>query len=215
MRRAAPRPVVTAALALTALFGSVGVDCGLGRATSALAQETSRRTPIVTAVARVRDSVVNLQGPKFVPPDAEEVRGGGLRQVNGMGTGVIIDERGYILTNHHVIDGVREIEVTLADKTSFRGRLIAHDEQTDLAILKIDAGKMLPTMPLGVSSDLMEGEPVMAIGNAMGYSHSVTRGIVSALHRNIPLTETQSYHDLIQTDTAINPGNSGGTAAQH
>jgi serine protease Do len=88
--------------------------------------------------------------------------------------------------------------------------LIAHDAKTDLAIIKIDVGEPMPVIRLGTSRDLMEGEPVIAIGNAYGYTHTVTRGIISALHRPIEVSETQSYRDLIQTDASINPGNSGG-----
>jgi serine protease Do len=89
-------------------------------------------------------------------------------------------------------------------------RLVAHDPATDLAVIKIDADKPVPVIRIGTSSDLMVGEPVVAIGNAYGYEHTVTRGIISSLHRPVEVNEKQKYLDLIQTDASINPGNSGG-----
>jgi serine protease Do len=127
-----------------------------------------------------------------------------------MGTGVVLDGRGYILTNHHVIDGVKKIQVTLADGQKTVASVVAHDAATDLAIIKIPVDKPLEVIPIGISSDLMIGEPVIAVGNAYGYEHTVTRGIISALHRNVRVSDTQDYEDLIQTDASINPGNSGG-----
>ncbi len=126
---------------------------------------------------------------------------------------MIIDPRGYILTNHHVIDGVKKIEVTLANgknKETVIASRVAHDTKTDLAIIKINAGRKLPVITIGTSGDLMIGEPVVAIGNAYGYEHTVTRGIISELHRAVQVSDSQNYHDLIQTDASINPGNSGG-----
>jgi len=132
------------------------------------------------------------------------------RRVNGMGTGVVIDGRGYILTNYHVVEGVQRIQVTLADGNMLIARVIKHDPGTDLAIIKVDAADELPVIAIGTSSDLMPGEPVMAVGNAYGYEHTVTRGIISALHRAVQVSDAQFYDDLIQTDASINPGNSGG-----
>src|SRR5688500_1345306 len=126
-----------------------------------------------------------------------------------MGTGVIIDDRCYVLTDDHVVEGVQKIQVTLAERASYVARSGSHDPTTDLAIIKMDC-KELTVIEIGTSSDLMTGEPVIAVGNAFGYEHTVTRGIVSALHRTVQVTETQSYEDLIQTDASINPGNSGG-----
>lgn len=167
-----------------------------------------RMTPIVRAVQGARPSVVNIQGQKSVPDDKGPV--GSTRLVNGMGTGVVIDPRGYVLTNFHVVDGVRQIRVTLDDGTTDIARIVAHDKRTDLAVIKISVGRPLPTIAVGKSSDLMPGEPVIALGNAYGYEHTVTRGIVSALGRDVQVSDTQAYDDLIQTDASINPGNSGG-----
>jgi serine protease Do len=127
-----------------------------------------------------------------------------------MGTGIVIDERGYIVTNYHVVEGVARIQVTTAVGKTVLADLVAHDGKTDLAIIKINTDEPIPVIRIGTSHDLMTGEPVLAIGNAYGYTHTVTRGIISALHRPIEVSETQSYPDLIQTDASINPGNSGG-----
>lgn len=170
-----------------------------------------RRTAIVEAVEKVRDSVVNIQGRKIVRAEPTEVGNNEpFRQVNGMGTGVIVDARGYILTNYHVVENVETIQVTLSDRSNFVARLVSNDSVSDLAVIKIDVGRPLPVIPCGVSSDLMPGEPVIALGNAFGYEHTVTRGIISSLHREVQVSATQKYHDLIQTDASINPGNSGG-----
>ena len=127
-----------------------------------------------------------------------------------MGTGTIIDERGYILTNYHVVSDVRRIEVTLDDGRGCMAELVAYDAAADLAVIKIPATKPLPVIRIGTSADLMEGESVIALGNAFGYEQTVTRGIISALGRDVQVSDTQSYDDLIQTDASINPGNSGG-----
>ncbi|GIW96249.1 MAG: serine protease [Pirellulaceae bacterium] len=177
-----------------------------------LAASSLRRSAIVRAVEQAKPSVVNIHGRKVVRTDPRQVVNNpdAVRQVNGMGTGIIIDERGYILTNYHVVDGVRDIKVTFADDNTVSARLVAHDPQTDLALLKIDVGDPLPVIRIGTSSDLMTGEEVIAVGNAFGYTHTVTRGIISALHRAVQVSDQQFYSDLIQTDASINPGNSGG-----
>jgi serine protease Do len=180
--------------------------------TTAAASEL-RITPLVKAVQTARPSIVNIHGEKLVAPDFTPGAAPGTdnrRRVNGMGTGVVIDERGYIITNHHVVDGVRRILVTTAEEETHVAQLISHDPRTDLAIIKIEAGKVLPVIRIGTSSDLMPGETVVAVGNAFGYEHTVTQGIISALHRSVQVSDTQSYDDLIQTDASINPGNSGG-----
>ncbi|HJQ79473.1 MAG TPA: trypsin-like peptidase domain-containing protein [Lacipirellulaceae bacterium] len=170
-----------------------------------------RLTPVVRAVRQARPSVVSIQGQKTVASSVESVSGADTtRQVNGMGTGTIIDERGYILTNYHVVSDVRRIEITLDDGRGYTADLVAYEAATDLAVIKIPAPKPLPVIRFGTSSDLMEGESVIALGNAFGYEQTVTRGIISALGRDVQVSDTQSYDDLIQTDASINPGNSGG-----
>jgi serine protease Do len=173
----------------------------------------SRRNAIVEAVERVRGAVVNIHSERTVhSPAADEVfsHGPTPNRVNGMGTGVIIDPRGYIVTNQHVVEDVNVIRVRLSDGTTYNARVLTRDQESDLALLKIDASRPLPTMPMGTSSDLMVGETVIAIGNAYGYEHSVTVGIISAIKRDVTLNKEISYKSLIQTDASINPGNSGG-----
>lgn len=170
-----------------------------------------RRTATVRVVESARPSVVNIRGEKTLAPDDEGYRPGeGPQRVKGMGTGVIIDERGYIITNHHVVEGVRRILVTLASEKTYTATLVSHDARTDLAVIRIQTSEKLPVVNIGTSSDLMPGEPVIAVGNAYGYEHTVTCGIISALHRTVQVSDTQNYQDLIQTDASINPGNSGG-----
>lgn len=168
-----------------------------------------RITPIVHAVQDASPSVVNIQGRKSITETTDGAPSPS-RQVNGMGTGVVIDSRGYILTNQHVVDGVQRIHVTLAGGQTYTAQLVAHDQETDLAIIRIRTPKPLPVVHFGTSDDLMAGETVIAVGNAFGYENTVTTGIISALHRNVQVNETQQYLDLIQTDASINPGNSGG-----
>ncbi|MCA9228796.1 MAG: trypsin-like peptidase domain-containing protein, partial [Planctomycetales bacterium] len=169
-----------------------------------------RRTPIVAAVQNAAPSVVSIHGRKMLmSPDHYAPTDTG-KEVKGMGTGVVIDPRGYIITNFHVVDGVERIHVTLEDRRTTVARLIERDPTTDLAVIKIDMPDPLPVIPTGTSADLMCGETVIAIGNAYGYEFTVTRGIVSALHRTVQVSDEQQYRDLIQTDASINPGNSGG-----
>eukprot|EP00913_Durusdinium_trenchii_P023377 g21955.t1 len=127
-----------------------------------------------------------------------------------MGTGIVVDSRGYIVTNHHVVDRVDSLRVTLFDGSTYTATVVSYDRKHDLAIIKIKPSKPLPVMKMGTSSDLMLGESVFAVGNAFGYENTVTSGIVSALSRDVDVNEEQSYKNLIQTDASINPGNSGG-----
>lgn len=171
---------------------------------------SKRYTPLVSAVESCRDSVVNLRGRKTVPVDPNNASSKDTKQVNGMGTGVVIDSRGYVLTNYHVVEGVKTIEVTTSQREKTTATLLAHDPETDLAILKIKTKKPLPPITIGSSSDLMLAEQVIAVGNAYGYEHTVTLGIISSLRRTVQVNDDQIYRNLIQTDAAINPGNSGG-----
>jgi serine protease Do len=125
----------------------------------------------------------------------------------GTGSGVIISADGYIVTNHHVVDGAEEVTVTLADQRELKAQVVGRDAKTDLAVLKVEAKEPLPVAPLGDSEALRVGDWVIAIGNPFGLSHTVTAGIVSAKDRVIG---AGPYDDFIQTDASINPGNSGG-----
>jgi serine protease Do len=190
-----------------------GFCCTLWLTTLGPAQaDNLRETALVKAVKRAAPSVVNINTEKSAL-DRDQVFAAGNgkpRKVNGMGTGVVIDERGYILTNYHVIAEVETIRASLDDGGSYTATVISSDREHDLAIIKVDATKPLPVMPAGTSSDLMLGEPVIAVGNAFGYQSTVTSGIVSALSRDVEANGTQTYRNLIQTDASINPGNSGG-----
>ena len=129
------------------------------------------------------------------------------RKSANLGSGVIVDPTGYILTANHVIQGADEIKVTLSDKREFKGKIVGSDAMTDIGIIKIDADS-LPTIKWGDSDTLRVGETVLAIGSPYGLSQTVTMGIVSAVGRaNVGIAD---YEDFIQTDAAINPGNSGG-----
>jgi len=129
------------------------------------------------------------------------------RRSQGLGSGVIVDPSGVIITNNHVVANADEVEVLLSDKREFKGKVIGSDPKSDLAIVKIDA-ENLPTVPWGDSNQLQVGEYVLAIGNPFGLNQTVTMGIVSAVGRaNVGIAD---YEDFIQTDAAINPGNSGG-----
>lgn len=171
-----------------------------------------RETPIVRAIDRAKASVVNIHTEKTaVERDSVfAANTGKSRKVNGMGTGVVIDERGYIVTNYHVVADVDLIRATLADGSDFIASVVAVDREHDLAIIKVESSRPLKVMPAGTSSDLMLGETVIAVGNAFGYQNTHTVGIISALARDVEVNETQSYKNLIQTDASINPGNSGG-----
>ncbi|MFN0194659.1 MAG: Do family serine endopeptidase, partial [Aestuariivirga sp.] len=131
------------------------------------------------------------------------------RVQNSLGSGVIVDSRGLIVTNNHVVQGGTDIRVVLADKREFEAELLLTDPRTDLAVLRIDAGdEDLPTVILGDSDSLEVGDLVLAIGNPFGVGQTVTSGIVSALART--QVGVSDYQFFIQTDAAINPGNSGG-----
>ena len=170
----------------------------------------SRETPLVRAVQRAKDSVVNIHSEKTSRNNEGLFTSSRGRKVNGMGTGIVVDERGYIVTNFHVVNGVDLLRVTLEDGGTYDASVIRSDSVQDLALIKITPTKPLTVMPMGTSSDLMLGESVFAVGNAFGYEHTVTSGIISALSRDVEVNDTQSYYNLIQTDASINPGNSGG-----
>ncbi|MDH4060864.1 MAG: trypsin-like peptidase domain-containing protein [Aquincola sp.] len=131
----------------------------------------------------------------------------GLEPQRGLGSGVIVSREGYLVTNHHVVEGADEIEVQLADGRSARATVVGTDPESDVAVLKIDMPK-LPAVVFGNSETLQVGDVVLAIGNPFGVGQTVTSGIVSALGRN--RLGINTFENFIQTDAAINPGNSGG-----
>ena len=131
------------------------------------------------------------------------------RDVRGIGTGIIIDAAGHILTNYHVAGGATKIDVLLSDGRKFEAKLVGSDPKTDLAVLKISAKEQFPYATFGDSDKTEVGEWVVAIGHPRGLTQTVTHGIISAKHRR-GITDPSGYQDFIQTDAAINPGNSGG-----
>jgi serine protease Do len=132
------------------------------------------------------------------------------RQVTSVGSGFILNEDGYIVTNAHVVAQTVDIRITSPSHDNVPATVVAVDPDHDLAVIKMDSGRAEPHLKLAAPGDIMIGETVIAIGNPFGLQHTVTRGIVSALDRDLKFSEDVSYRGLIQTDAAINPGNSGG-----
>jgi serine protease Do len=201
-------------LTLSLLAGDVPLD----------AVTAKRRSPIVEVVERAGNAVVNIASevrergnPFRRPRSSEEFFRDYLGQPDSernrarqsLGSGVIIDPSGLVLTNEHVVSQAANITITLADRRIFEVDVVGADPNFDLAVLKVRGQVQLPTVELGSSADLMPGETVVAIGNPFGLANTVTTGVVSALHRSITADE-RVYEDFIQTDAAINPGNSGG-----
>ncbi|MEW5801025.1 MAG: molecular chaperone DnaJ [bacterium] len=185
----------------------------------------SRKTPVVKVVEKVSPAVVNISTERIVQ---ERVNPFGnpffdnffdnffdtfpqkSYKQQSLGSGVIIDPKGHVLTNEHVILKASKIKITLSDNREFEGKLVGSDPKSDLAIIKIDSAGNLPHITVGNSDDLMVGETVVAIGNPFGLSHTVTSGVVSAINRTVKVNNELAYHGFIQTDASINPGNSGG-----
>lgn len=177
----------------------------------------SRRSPVVQVVEKVSPAVVYVGTVQVVET---RFRGRGFddfffgpqeerRAVEGLGSGVIIDPAGIIVTNDHVIRGASQIHIVLADGRQLDAEVIGSDADADLAVLKVNTRQPLPAAKLGTSADLMIGETVVAIGSPLGLKKTVTQGVVSALGRTIR-QEDRVFNDFIQTDASINPGNSGG-----
>ncbi len=199
---------------------SVVLGFGLGPAEGEVLRDArpgllDLQTQIKSTAAKVIPAVVTIASTVVVrePGYFEEGLPFGLfpeplpRRQHGQGSGVIVSQDGYIITNNHVLGETDEVEVLLADRRQFKGRVVAADPKTDVAVVKIDT-KGLPSIPWGDSAALSVGEFVLAIGNPMGLNQTVTFGIVSAVGRaDVGLTD---YEDFIQIDAPINPGNSGG-----
>jgi serine protease Do len=178
----------------------LAIACFSASFLGAFGQAPPRRTPIVEAVARTRDAIATLRVEK---------QGSFGKNAETLGTAVIVDERGYAITNRHVVAYAAKISASLGDGTTLLAKVIQEDTHTDLAILKLD-GRRFTALPLGPSCDLMVGETVIAIGNPFGYVNTVSRGIISALGREVTMPGGDRIYDLIQIDAAINPGSSGG-----
>ncbi len=217
------RPAAVATFLLVCLVAA-GV---VGLASPVEAASENRMTPVVRAVRDIAPSVVNIAteqdaatgGPfsglrdpmwdKFFKDYFERYRPND-RPETSLGSGLIIDSTGYILTNEHVILRASRVKVTLQDGRTFNARVVGSEPARDLAVLKIDADKPFPTARLGDSADIMIGETVVAIGNPFGLSNTVTTGVISASERTIRTDSGRVYVDFLQTDASINPGNSGG-----
>jgi Do/DeqQ family serine protease len=189
---------------IVTLQAAPAVANGSSPATAGFRQAAQRAAPAVVAVAARR-------APRGAAPIDDPWRqffGERQRQPQiGLGSGVIVSPEGYVLTNHHVIDGAADIEVQLVDGRSASARVVGTDPETDLAVLRIDLPE-LPTAVFGDPSRLQVGDAVLAIGNPFNVGQTVTSGIVSALGRN--RLGISTFENFIQTDAAINPGNSGG-----
>lgn len=184
-----------------------------------------RQTPVVLAVAKARDAVVNIRTEKIIQRQSPPFFGFGDSifdqffqgmlpprnfKTQSLGSGVIIDAEGHILTNAHVVDKASKIFIALSDnQPELEAKLIGKDNRIDLAILQIIKKGPYPFLPPGRSDDLLLGETIIAIGNPLGLGHSITTGIVSSLKRRIQIDRVHSSV-FIQTDALINPGNSGG-----
>ncbi len=175
--------------------------------------------PAVVQIAVTSQPAADRQGadmqqmPDLPPPFDQMFRhrfggqGGAMREQHALGSGFIVDPTGYIVTNNHVVDGAREVSVTLTDGNKYKAKVIGRDAKTDLALVKIDAGHPLPFVAFGNSDNAQEGNWVIAVGNPYGLGGTVTAGIISAHGRNI---NAGPYDDFLQIDAPINPGNSGG-----
>jgi serine protease Do len=183
----------------------VSVEAEVGGAARGTPQRTQPQAP---DEEQIPEFFRRFFGPEGMPmpggPEAPNARPRGVSQ----GTGFIISADGYLLTNHHVVEGASTVRIRLADRREFTAKVVGSDEQSDVALLKIDASG-LPTLRIGDSRALKSGQWVVAIGSPFGLDHSVTAGIVSAVGRANPYAN-QRYVPFIQTDVAINRGNSGG-----
>jgi serine protease Do len=183
----------------------------LGFAVSAYASPIRAEQEFTDLVAKVMPSVVNIAIEAKGQRVKLEQSGGDLEYatyvVEYVGAGSIVESSGLIITNRHVIKDAYEIDVTLSDGATYKGQLLGAGSGTDLAILKIDAGRPLPAIEIGNSDDVKVGERVIAIGNPLGLASSVSAGVVSGIHRSLSLLP---QYEFIQTDASINHGNSGG-----
>jgi serine protease Do len=154
----------------------------------------------VEAVQKTRASIVSVKAEK---------KGSWGRKETG-GTGVIVDERGFVVTNHHVVASADRVLVHLADGSELAATIVTEDARHDLAVLRLSTTRKLQALAFSTSSDLMVGETVIAIGHPFGYTNTVSTGIVSGLGREVTMPNGEVLRELIQTNASINPGNSGG-----
>jgi serine protease Do len=172
----------------------------LGGAGTEARGEHNRRTEVVEAVEKTRAGIVSLK--------VEKRSGWGRTEI--VGTGIIVDERGYVVTNAHVVKAADRVTVRLADGTEVSGRVVVEDGHYDLAVVRIPTSHKLEALPLGPGTDLLVGEDVIAIGHPFGYTNTVSKGIISAVGRDVSVGGGEPLRNLIQVNASINPGNSGG-----
>ncbi len=159
---------------------------------------------LITATSTASTGTQDFFGNPFGTPDGEQ-------QQRALGSGFVLDKSGYIITNYHVVEGAKSINVTFSNNTSIDARLVGSDPSTDLAVLQVDVpSRALTPIPLGDSDRVQVGDSVVAIGNPFGLSRTVTAGIVSAIQRQITAPNEYAIDHVIQTDAPINHGNSGG-----
>jgi serine protease Do len=188
------------------LTSALGLAAGLALSfltPSALATPVtlvSRETALTRVVEQASPGVVSLKITKRSEYSTRNI----------MGTGIIVDERGFILTNHHVVHEADSVTATLDDGTSLEARVEIKDVANDLAILRVKASKKLKALTFGPAADIKKAETVIVIGNPHGYDQTVTTGIVSGLNRKITMPTEHTLTGIIQTSAPINPGNSGG-----
>src|SRR6184192_836315 len=204
----------------------VAATLTLVRSASCLAQADPAAEPAVLAVAKVLPAVVNINTERVVRRTVRDPiedfyaqffgnyrsRPREIRQtLQSLGSGFIVDPAGYIVTNQHVVERAADlkIQVTTNDGKTYAAHYITGDEKKDLAFIKIDAEEAFPFISLENISPNLLGETVIVVGNAVGYGSSISRGVLSAVKRDITVDNIE-YKDLVQTDAAINPGNSGG-----
>jgi serine protease Do len=207
---------------------TLAATCGIlfAKSTGVFAQADPASEPAVLALAKVLPAVVNINTERVVRRAVrdpfedfysqffgyDQARPREIRQtLQSLGSGFIIDPTGYIVTNQHVVERAAnlKIQVTTNDGKTYSAHYIAGDDKTDLAFIKIDAKAAFAFISLDNISPNLLGETVIVVGNAVGYGSSISRGVLSAVKRNITI-ENIEYKDLVQTDAAINPGNSGG-----
>ncbi len=211
------------AVVVGALLISTGV-IDTGGSSGEVVRQAPISRPTTNASNEDSESTVNdiyrRAGPGVVFVSAEVSRGGGAqspfeppqREGQATGSGFVLDDEGFLLTNAHVVEGARDVQVRFDERgRSTDARVVGRDPSTDLAVLKVDpSASKLDPIPLGDSSELRVGDPAIAIGNPFGLERTVTTGIVSALHREIDAPNRFQIEDVVQTDASINPGNSGG-----
>jgi len=200
-------------LFIASVFWSIsGAGFALGASDDALKALEQSQAVFIEIAAKAKPAVVNISpvqssahslksdesGPERKRPDAPQ----------GSGSGVIIDKKGTIITNQHVVSDAKEVEVRLSDKRKFIGKVVGRDNDTDVAVVKIDSDTDLPSLPVGDSSKVKVGQWAIAVGNPFGLEGTVTLGVISATGRES--VNLSRYEDFIQTDASINPGNSGG-----